>query len=53
MRIFTKFLRSETGATAVEYALLSMLITAPIIAALSSYATSISNTMNEVSSNLK
>lgn len=48
-----KFLASESGATAIEYALICSLIACAIVAALTLVGTSVQNTFNEVSSNLK
>ena len=47
------FLAQESGATAIEYALIASLVALAIIAAVSGIAPKLSNTFNEVSSNLK
>ena len=48
-----KFLASQSGATAIEYGLITALIAVAIIATLISLTSSITNTFNEVSSKLK
>jgi pilus assembly protein Flp/PilA len=57
MEVMSKSLRAfageESGATAIEYALLSSLIALIIIAALSALGTQLGNEFNEVSSALK
>jgi pilus assembly protein Flp/PilA len=47
------FLASESGATAIEYALIASLIAIAIITALTNLGTRLSTTFREVSSNLK
>jgi pilus assembly protein Flp/PilA len=47
------FLADESGATAIEYALIAALIALGIVASVTGIAGKIGNTMNEVSSNLK
>ena len=49
----TAFFSDETGATAIEYALLASLIAVAIIASITVIGTQLQNTFNEVSSNLK
>ena len=48
-----KFVADESGATAIEYALIASLIAVAIIAAVTAVGTHLQNTFNEVSSNLK
>jgi pilus assembly protein Flp/PilA len=48
-----EFFASQSGATAIEYGLITALIAVAIIATLISLTSSITNTFNEVSSNLK
>lgn len=50
--IFTKFLRDESGATAIEYGLIAALIAVGIIGAATTLGTSISATFGEVSNAL-
>ena len=52
-RALRPFLADERGATAIEYALICSLIACAIVAALTLVGTSVQNTFNEVSSNLK
>jgi len=47
------FVADESGATAIEYALLAALIAIAIITAITVVGTQLQNTFNEVSSNLK
>ena len=47
------FVGDDSGATAIEYALLSLLIALVLIAALSALGTQLGNEFNEVSSALK
>ena len=48
-----KFVANESGATAIEYALIASLIAVAIIASITALGTKLQNTFNEVSSNLK
>jgi pilus assembly protein Flp/PilA len=48
-----RFVANESGATAIEYALLASLIAVAIIASITVLGTQLQNTFNEVSSNLK
>lgn len=47
------FLANESGATAVEYALIASLIALVIIGSVAAIAPKLNNTFNEVSANLK
>ena len=47
-----KFVDNESGATAIEYALIASLVAVGIITAVAAMATKLQNTFNEVSSNL-
>ena len=47
------FIANESGATAIEYALMSSLIALVIIASLTAIGTQLGNEFNEVSSGLK
>jgi pilus assembly protein Flp/PilA len=47
------FVANESGATAIEYALLCALIATVIVAALTLVGSKLQNTFNEVSANLK
>ena len=48
-----KYIADESGATAIEYALIVSLIAVAIIASITVIGTQLQNTFNEVSSNLK
>jgi pilus assembly protein Flp/PilA len=50
---FKKFIAARSGATAVEYAFLAMLIALVIIASLTTIGSKLQNSFNEVSANLK
>jgi pilus assembly protein Flp/PilA len=47
-----KFLTNDSGATAIEYALIASLIAVAIIVAITAVGTHLQKTFNEVSSNL-
>ena len=47
------FFSDESGATAVEYALIASLIAIVIVGAITAIGTQLSGTFNEVSANLK
>jgi pilus assembly protein Flp/PilA len=47
------FVANESGATAIEYALIASLIAVAIIASISVLGSKLQNTFNEVSGNLK
>ncbi len=48
----TRFLKDESGATAIEYGLIAALIAVVIVAAVTAIGTSLTNTFNKVSSSL-
>jgi pilus assembly protein Flp/PilA len=48
-----KFVANDSGATAIEYALIASLISVAIIAALKVVGTNLNTVFTEVSSNLK
>ena len=48
-----KFIANNSGATAVEYALLCVLIACAIVLAVQGLGSQLQNTYNEVGSNLK
>ncbi|HVV92892.1 MAG TPA: Flp family type IVb pilin [Hyphomicrobiales bacterium] len=52
MSIFTRFLKNESGATAIEYGLIAALVAVAIIGALSTLGSSLISTFGEVSNNL-
>ncbi len=50
--LFSRFVRDESGATAIEYGLIAALIAVVIIGAISAVGTGLSATFNSVSSHL-
>jgi pilus assembly protein Flp/PilA len=48
-----RFIRSEDGTTAIEYALLAALIAMVLITALTSMGTTVNGTFNSVATNLR
>ena len=52
MQILKKFLRNESGATAIEYGLIAALISVVIITAVSTVGTNLSATFNTVAGSL-
>ena len=48
-----RLVADETGATAIEYALIASLIAVAIIVSITVLGTQLQNTFNEVASNLK
>ena len=51
--IFARFVRDESGATAIEYGLIAALIAVIIIGAVSAVGTSLSTTFTTVSGKIK
>jgi pilus assembly protein Flp/PilA len=52
LHFLTKFLRNESGATAIEYGLIAALISVAIIAAVTSVGTNLTNTFTSVANAL-
>ncbi len=52
-KLVSRFIKDESGATAIEYALIASLIAVAIIASITALGTKLQNTFNEVASNLK
>jgi len=52
-RILSRFVRDESGATAIEYGLIAALIAVVIIGAVSTVGTKLSTTFNTVSTKVK
>ena len=48
-----KFVANESGATAIEYALIASLVAVAIIVSITALGSKLQNTFNEVASNLK
>lgn len=53
MRKFKKFLNDESGATAIEYALIASIVSIAIFSAVASIGTSINTSMQPVSDKLQ
>jgi pilus assembly protein Flp/PilA len=51
--ILSRFVRDESGATAIEYGLIAALIAVVIIGAVSTVGTKLSTTFNTVSTKVK
>jgi pilus assembly protein Flp/PilA len=52
MTTFTRFIKNQSGATAIEYGLIAALIAVVIIGAVTAVGTSLSTTFTTISSNL-
>ncbi|OYW44081.1 MAG: pilin [Sphingomonadales bacterium 12-68-11] len=52
MKLFTKLLRDEQGATAIEYGLIAALIAVAAITAMTSLGNNLSGTFNKVSTSM-
>ena len=53
MRMLTRFIKNESGATAIEYGLIAALIAVVIIGAVTAVGTKLSTTFTTVSTSLK
>ena len=51
--LFSRFVRDESGATAIEYGLIAALIAVVIITALTSVGTSLSAKFNSIATTLR
>jgi pilus assembly protein Flp/PilA len=51
--LFARFVRDESGATAIEYGLIAALIAVVIIGAVQLVGTNLSTTFNTVATNIK
>jgi pilus assembly protein Flp/PilA len=51
--LFSRFVRDESGATAIEYGLIAALIAVVIIGAVTSVGTNLSTTFNSVAGSVK
>ena len=49
--LFSRFAKNESGATAIEYGLIAVLVGVAIIAGASALGTSLNGTFNDVSGN--
>ncbi|MBS0251697.1 MAG: Flp family type IVb pilin [Proteobacteria bacterium] len=52
MNMFSRFVKDESGATAIEYGLIAAIVAVGIITALSSVKTSLNATFNSVATQL-
>ncbi len=52
MKTFTRFMKDESGATAIEYGLIAACISVAIIAVVQGVGTNLNNTFNSVKSAL-
>lgn len=52
MKFFTKLIRNEDGATAIEYGLIAALIAVAAITAMQSLGNQLSTTFNDVSTKM-
>ena len=53
MNLISRFVRDESGATAIEYGLIAALIAVVIITGVTAVGTKLSTTFNNLSSTLK
>jgi pilus assembly protein Flp/PilA len=53
LKSLKRFVANESGATAIEYALIASLVAVAIIAALTSMGSKLKATFNEIAGNLK
>ncbi len=52
-KLFARFAKNESGATAIEYGLIASLISVAIIGAITTIGTKLTTTFGSVSGNLK
>jgi pilus assembly protein Flp/PilA len=52
MNLFSRFVRDESGATAIEYGLIAALIAVVIITAVTTVGTNLTSTFNTVANKL-
>ena len=53
MNLFSRFVRDESGATAIEYGLIAALIAVVIITGVTAVGTKLSSTFDNLSTSLK
>jgi pilus assembly protein Flp/PilA len=53
MSIFNRFMKDESGATAIEYSLIAALMAAAIIAALTTFKSDLSSAFTNIGTTLK
>ncbi len=52
MKLFARFVRDDSGATAIEYGLIAALIAVVVITAVTTVGTNLSSTFNTVATKL-
>ena len=52
MKLFTRFVRDDSGATAIEYGLIAALVAVAAVTAMTALGTDLSSTFGTISSNL-
>lgn len=52
-QLIIRFLRAESGATAIEYALIASFIAVAIVAAVKGVGTNLNSTFNNVAANVR
>jgi pilus assembly protein Flp/PilA len=53
MKLFSKIMKNEDGATAIEYGLIAALIAVAAIVAMGNLGSNLSNTFNDVNNSLE
>lgn len=53
MKLFSKIMKNEDGATAIEYGLIAALIAVAAIVAMGNLGSNLSNTFNDVNKSLE
>jgi pilus assembly protein Flp/PilA len=51
-KLMSRFVRNESGATAIEYGLIAALVAVVLVSALGAMGTNLSATFNKISGNL-
>jgi pilus assembly protein Flp/PilA len=51
--IFSRFVRDDSGATAIEYGLIAGLIAVVVVTAITTIGTKLTNTFNNIANQLK
>ncbi|HLM11068.1 MAG TPA: Flp family type IVb pilin [Reyranella sp.] len=51
--IFSRFIRDDSGATAIEYGLIAGLIAVVVVTAITTIGTKLTNTFNNIANQLK
>ena len=53
MKLFSRFMKDESGATAIEYGLIASLIAIAVITAATNVGSKLGDTFNNIKDNLK